>query len=438
MLFFSLKGETKEPLVLKDQNGNPMLQINVIPSDVEHANAHFIYAASIFDVRQIAFLINQKFGDSVQLQIFDNEVIESGFDLPKKLGVHVGKDGKDNQYGLLEHISQWEKELKKEVKILFCQSFGNSFTDAYVSSNILRSISEKFISKGIAVNIDGTLSNAFPQPGMILNNIHPLNSYMPSILPLTKLLEYDAYWSFSDPEVREGYEVEDHFEFFSRQYGLEETIRRNDFYIDKVSRIQINNALNKMMENHEELAIIQLNGTLQLHQMPDSLAKDFLENTCKENKNTIFVSDVIFDLELDNLLHLPKVSTNFLDYVILIENADKVLTVSSLTPLLAKELNVPCLYISTMSDGNKILSLDNNSIIETISLIDHEYYDTENLYMPADNSILESIWKDMDAEQLKEAFNGLNKKEKRKEFDSNIKTGRELIAELMNPNYTNE
>ena len=432
MLFFSLKGNVNEPIVFKDTNGNPLLQLHVLPLDTEHANEHTIYCASVFDVRQIMFLLNQKYQDQIQVQVFDDSVIESAFKMPKKLGVHIDKNGDENQFGFNEFIDSCESGETKNV--LFAQAFGNSFTDTYVSGNILREISQKFIDKGVKINYEGTLSQAFPQPGMILNQIHPLNSYFNSIFPVSELLRFDAYWSFSDIEMREGYEVSEYFEFFSKQFGLDEVIVRNDFHISPVSRIQINNRVRTLKEKHSKISLIQTNGTLQLHKMPDTVGKELVEALCAKHTDTLFISDNTYGLELDNLLNLSQVSGNLVHYVLLLENVDSVFTVSSLTPVLANELEVPCLFVSTMADGNDLFKVK-DSIVKTISIKDHELYDIDNLYAPVTEEQLDSIWSGHSAQELASAFNELPSKNKKIEFNSDILTGNELVAKLMNPEF---
>lgn len=431
MLFFSLKGNMDEPVVFKDQAGNPILQMNVVPLDSEHVNENGIYCASIFDVRQIGHLLQQKYQEQIKIQIFDEKVIEDSFEMPVKLGIHIDQMGKEEQFGFIENINKINNEKKGKINLLFCSAFGNSFTDAYVSGNILREISKTLIEDKVSVSYEGTLSMAFPQPSMILGSIHPLNNYFNSIFSLAELIKFDGYWSFSDIEMREGYEQGDYFTFFSKQFGVSKNIVNNELYIDKVLRIQLNNRIRSIKGDFKEITTIQSSGVSLINSMPQEMGRELISNLCKNNPETLFISDQVFDLKFDNLMPLIEISKNIQSYIVLIENSDKVITVNSLTPLLCKALSVPCVFMSTTIDPD--LSIGANDNFEFIKILDHEYVDSKEIYRNISKDELTKIWSLSSATEIEEKYDLLPEKSESKSFSSDITAGNKILSRLVNP-----
>jgi hypothetical protein len=431
MLFFSLKGDVAEPVIFKDATGNPILRMNVVPTASEHVNENGIYCASIFDVRQIGHLLQQKYQEKIQIQIFDDSVIEGAFKLPAKLGNHVNKNGEEEQYGFIKTINDLNHEKNGKLNILFCNAFGNSFTDTYVSGNILREITKTLIEDKVSVSYEGTLSMAFPQPGMMLNSIHPLNNYFNSIVLLADLLRFDAYWSFSDLEMREGYEKDEYFSFFSKQFGLSKKIINNEFYIDKVTRIQLNNRIRSLKGQFENITTIQTSGVSLISSMPENIGKDLIENLCKNNEKTLFVSDNTFGLECSNLLSLANITNNIQSYIVLIENTDKVITVNSLTPILCKELSVPCVFVSTTIDPE--ISIGNNLDFEIITELDHDFTESREIYRNISEDELASVWSKISVSNIENKYNILNDKSDKNIYSEDIISGNDLLSKSVNP-----
>lgn len=432
MLFFSLKGDVKEPVIFKDAQGNPFLRMNVVPTDSEHVNEHGIYCASIFDIRQIGHLLTQKYQDQIHIQVFPDEIIENAFNLPVKLGAHIDKDGKESQFGFEDQFSEFKKS-GKDINILFCNAFGNSFNDAYISGNILRKITSRFISSEISVRYEGTLCMAFNQPGMIIPNVHPLSNYFNSIFSLAELLRFDAYWSFSDIEFRSGYESEEYFEFFSRQFGLNERAEGHEFQIDPVSRIQIRNKINAAKEEFESLTLVQTSGSSLITTLPSETGKDFLSKACKDNPTTLFVSSDTYGLELENLKLLTDYSASMQSYLLLLELADKVVSVNSIVPVLCKQLNIPCVFASsTMEPSNLVNKEDTNFV--SLSSLEHDYTDPRMIYSAIKEEELNKIWNNVSSDKLFEAYNDLPARVGNNTYPTDSLSGADLIAMAKNPN----
>lgn len=405
MLFFSLRGNVDEPIVLKDTSGNPLTTLNVVKTEAETIDENSIYVGSYFDIKQLSYLIQQKHKDNISLQFFDTDVIENAFKTPIKVGGFVGKSGNEEHFPFESALSSIKESGKTEVRILYCNAFGNSYTDAFFSTNIHRVVTEKLIENQIVSKHQGAISVAFKQGLAVSANIHPMNFYMNSIFPLSMYLGFDMCFSLADLDMRNGYLSQPLEEFFFKNIGLEPCKINYGYHLDQVRKIQIKNHIDSISKKYSKITLIQTEGTYLIHTMPDVKSEELIEALIAEEPETLFLTDHKHMTNYPNLVNFGLFISDFADYLYVCECADSIISVFSLASFVGKITNKPTVVIST-GMSTELISAE-SEVFSGFDIKEHEYSKPSMQLALITQEKQEEIWSNFNVKLIVEKYKAL-------------------------------
>lgn len=407
MIYFSLRGDVEESIIIKDDKGNPKITIPVIPTSSETVDENQIFVGSIFEVRQIGLLLSTKYGKKIRIQFFDDEVIEDSFNLPIKVGRHLGSNNKISGLTLNEALVELENKDNKTIRILVNNMFGYSHIDSLYSANVQRAVTNQIVNAGYNTKYQGTVSWNFPQPADLGIKIHPMNIYVNNIYPLKMLLGFDMHFSMADLENYNDYGKVDMSEFFCNSAGLESEYLEIGYEIDKVKQIQISNSINKHMSLYSKMVLVQTEGAFLINTIPHEMSLDFLEGLALSEPSSLFVTNINGASKLDNIVNLSELITGVSDYIYLLTKCDAIVSAYSLASHIGYLNQIPTIIINSTDSSSQFAE---NEFTKIVPILEHEFSKVQSQFFQPSVEQEKEIWSKFDLTEIVSLFKNLPSK----------------------------
>lgn len=124
-----IESEMIESLEFKDPDGNPVLRLNVVKPGVDEVPISAIYIATREEMQVLAFLINQKHGDSVQVKQASDIHNATAIGEINLVGKFMNGDVLADERVLFKAIEDWQNAGKTKVSLCFFNPVSLTYPD---------------------------------------------------------------------------------------------------------------------------------------------------------------------------------------------------------------------------------------------------------------------------------------------------------------------
>lgn len=264
MKFFYLIGDNHKQIVFKDQQQNPLFNLNVTERVVENIPTSHIYIATEEQMMMIANSLNSMFGDEVQMKSFSDEASSNSKMITTNV---IGKNalyGKENitETKLDDYIEGWKEQEKEGVSIAVLGGFSGNYSNALISSSVFSVVLNRIQESELTMGVDLYVDSLSEETRRIGPHLIPINTILNFPVSVNYLNGYDAIF-ISDEKSTEDCGVqsaENLHDFYAKTYGVEKYDYRNIFMLQEGVVEAMGDTISELLENNSKPVLIDPNG----------------------------------------------------------------------------------------------------------------------------------------------------------------------------------
>ncbi len=366
-----------------------------------------VYCTTYNDINAIKKIF-KKLGSEYKLRVIDEKKITSKALFPIELGIsnkneynmlkkHEYEIDKNPSYIVQKNDTQIDsfilneepsllyKQLnthKKDIKVVIIGGIGKSIGEIINSMSAVRILYDYLLKKFKSVKIDICLISSdnsfYSRDKDILKNEYYVNEVIPLSITVKKLCEYDFYIDNSSIRNSSYYSNMPFVDAYLHKFGID---YKNIPSIKKHNHINIS-AYEPKQELVDKINKLKANGELLLYHpyssdaarsIPEDTSIKILKKLIKKLKNATVVSVLeLAKYKDDSYSNLSSYSKTYYDFVYIVSQMDKVITVDTATYHISDAFFIPTVVLfSTVKPKNRIKYYSQTKAIEVVDETKH-------------------------------------------------------------------
>lgn len=195
-----IESDTVETLEFKDSGGKPLLTLNVVKIGADEVPTSAIYQTTSEEMQVLAYLINKKHGEQVQVKQASVEHNQAALGQLNLIGKFMAGDSLSDGTVLFKAIKTWKQSGLKKVSLCFFNPVALTYPDGMehlVHTSIL-SVVNAIRSEGLEVEYTVVMPmNVQGVAGKVADHFGDQVISQPIPISLEDLMAYDGVWDLS-------------------------------------------------------------------------------------------------------------------------------------------------------------------------------------------------------------------------------------------------
>lgn len=412
MIFFRVT----ENINIKITDGS-LLKFNKLKKPSELINDG-IYISTYSDVADIKKVFARVDSEKYQVKYIDESRIKAKEEFPKELGITNIYEHKllENYNNFLEKKDIINPKIKDDLKtlalnerkeIIYTQldfskdrakvaivgGVGKDIGEIIASSTAIRILKEnlkrKFKEVVIDVYIEATSNGFFERDKDLLINQDSIDNVYTLPLSVKKISDYDYYVDTSSVRDRSFYQELAYVDAYLYKFGFDyeaisSDLKYNSFNLSKYKPSSELKTKIEELKAKGDLVLYHPYSADAKRSIPEDVAKEHVRKLIKKSKNSIIISvlkiDKIKDDRFENLMGFSK---SVMDFIYIVSQMDKVITVDTSTYHISDIFFIPTVvFFTNIQPQKRVKYYQNTKVIKikdkskNLSLFD---FDNEEL-----------------------------------------------------------